>query len=92
MTNLAAHLQRTLYAVAADLGKYGIASADMTPNFDDACTEYGDFRAEGHDAAVLEISLADGAARDVTKAADARIAQWQATSRKTLPAWMEVVA
>jgi hypothetical protein len=90
MTPVDALLARTLYVAVADTVTHGVGSGDMTPDFDEACDRFVDARCEGRAAAVLEISLTDGTAKDVTEAATARVAQWLVDSKRPLPQWMGV--
>lgn len=87
---LAAFLSQTLYAVAVDYGRsIGIGSADMTTDFDDACDQFAEAREEDRAAAVIEINLVDGTSKNVTAAAEARIAKRMVDRKQPLPEWME---
>lgn len=84
---LTAFLGLTLYAVVADLGKHGIASADLCPAFDDACDRWVEHMEDGERAEVLEIQIGRPAIL-ATAAAARRVAQWHINRRQDLPDWL----
>jgi len=66
------------WIVFADLGRFGVASADATPIFDDACSRFADHMEQGEPAAVYRLDFATGSLVDVTAEALARVNQWLA--------------
>lgn len=86
---LTAFLNLTIYQTYAYYNRHGVGSYDPETSLDAAADDYVDAREDGRPAVVLEINLRDGTAKDVTKAAEARIAEWLLKRGDDLPDWMD---
>jgi hypothetical protein len=75
--DLSATLSLTHWIVMVHYGDLGVGMAtDPQPSFTDACNQYADKVAEGYSAQVWQMSFAEGALKDVTQEAIAKILSW----------------